>query len=139
MQSGFSQYVQLATFDRVVAAAVELVLGRAGIPARLGDEGGPEVDVLVPEVHRDRALEILAAQMEQINALSREPVSPPEEHDEDHERPLVMDRFRSLGVLALVLAPLLVVTLAVPALPRGLAIAVFLGGMVAVVALRDRR
>jgi hypothetical protein len=61
----------------------------------------------------------------------------PEEHDEAR-RPLVLERFRSLGWLALVLVPLLVITLAQVAVSLRWAIVVLIGGLVLLVALRER-
>lgn len=63
------------------------------------------------------------------------PLDPPSDDgdgDEAH-RPLVLERFRSAAVLvAVLLVPLLAVTLAQTALPRGAVLAIVLAGTVVV-------
>jgi hypothetical protein len=57
---------------------------------------------------------------------------------EDAEPPLVLERLRNLGLVAIVLVPLLAVTLAAPGMPRWLAVAITVTGLAALVVWRRR-
>lgn len=144
---------QLATFDRPLAEAVATVLDGEGIPTTVESRDDREVEVWVPADRRDEALVLLANRMEQIHELvaragtvTATPVPPigqlaSGEYDQDDETepPIVMERLRrmSLGLVVL-LAPLLVITLAGVNMPIGYALALFIAGLVAVVYWRSR-
>ena len=126
--------LRLTSFDRVTAAAVVTVLQRAGIRAWAGATGdADETEVLVAAGDRERALSTLATRMEEVR---REVVGGgggfadtprPDPDDLYAGPPLVMERFRSLSIaVAIILGPLLVVTLAAPAVPRSARVAIFL-------------
>lgn len=140
---------QLATFDPPLAEAVVTVLRQQGVPASVEPLDHAEAEVRVPAARRDEALGLLATHMEQVRALvdgaraddttttTSVPLADP---DDETGSPMVMERFRRLGLgVAAVLAPLLVITLAQPNLPIGYALLVFLAGLVAIVYWRNRR
>lgn len=146
----------LAVFDPPLARAAVAVLRAAGVRAWL-EPGRPDGDAVyvVPDDH-DAAWQALARRMEEVRAqaadasaarpsvpVGRAPAEPPHDDAEAH-RPLVLERFRSAAALVVVLlVPLLAVTLAQTALPRGAVPAIVLAGTVVVlgVLLRggDRR
>lgn len=135
----------LVAFDRATARAVVAVLRRAGIAAVSTPLDDDEDEVSVPEAKRGLALAVLSDNMEQIAgavARGREDVErqPADEDDPYEGPPLVMERFRRMGLVpVLLLIPLLAVTLAAPGLPRW-AIWLILGlAVVAVVAGRRVR
>lgn len=141
---------QLAVFAPALAEAVVTVLQRHGISSAVEPLDHEDVEVRVPAARRDEALALLADHMEQIHELvgragtvtaTPVPVTDPQAHEEDEGTgaPIVMDRLRrmSLGLVVL-LAPLLVITLAGVNLPIGYALALFVGGLVAVVYWRSR-
>lgn len=147
----------LSAFDPSTAAAVVSVLQRRGHDAWLaaGDDAD-ERAVMVRRGARQRALADLAENMEQVRDAMAAP--PPDEPrrgrgrsgswqrseliDDDELRegpPLVMERFADLRVvLAFVLIPLMVVTLA-PAIPRSLRAPMAIGVAIVVVAIVIRR
>lgn len=153
----------LVAFDPTTAEVVVGVLDRAGIRADLGpaDPRG-DVPVLVPPAARDAALAVLAERMEEIaaavrtadagtttatsSARRRDRAGSPADAgmadlDPDDPRsgpPLVMERFRNLGYLALLLVPLLAVSLAVPGMPRWLSVLVLVVGTLALLGARGR-
>jgi hypothetical protein len=143
--------VELASFDPPVARAVVAVLRRAGIAADAADletaeHAGTEATVRVPPEHRDAALSLVAARMEAVrqHVLEHERrVAPPtvvEEADElEPRRPLVLERFRRLGFIAVALVPALVITLANVRLPGAYVAAIVLGGIVLLTAWRTGR
>lgn len=143
---------QLATFDPPLADAVVTVLRGEGVPARTepldGPAAGPpgEVEVRVPSDRREEALGLLAGRMEEIRALvhaagavTATPLPLDDGGGEDSGPPLVMVRVRRMGLgVAVLLVPLLVITLAQTGLPVGYALAVFVIGLVVVVYWRNR-
>ncbi|CAN5361209.1 hypothetical protein BH23ACT9_BH23ACT9_16210 [soil metagenome] len=131
--------VALTAFDRRTAAAVVTVLQGAGVSAWTGADDGADVEVRVAADDRDRALTELGARMEEVHAaVSKadrqaprvQADAPLPDPDDVHAGPpLVMERFRSMRYLtAIVLAPLLVVTLA-PTLRGGTGRMVVIIGM----------
>jgi hypothetical protein len=131
------------------------VLRANGVQAWIDEEGvtaGDSVSVHIPPDAHDAAVETLARHMEEIHALAGQgrrraqagqaTQSGPANLDEDDlgsGPPLVMERFRQAGfVIALVLAPLLVVTLARTPMSRGLALGIVILGAVLLAALRNR-
>lgn len=160
--------VALSAFDQRTATAVISVLRDAGVTAWVGAGDEEDVEVLVPGDQRDRALHELGARMEEVRsavqsadasarrrrprheekvdgwstpARTRAPLPDPD--DVHAGPPLVMERFRSMRILAaVVMAPLLVVTLA-PTLrgstARMVVLALAAVAAVAVVVFRRRR
>lgn len=143
-----STSTQLAAFDPPLAEAVVLVLNRHGIATTVEPTSSDEVEIRVPVDRRVEAMALLASRMEEIHDLvarSGTVTATPlpledrtEESDEDGP-PIVLDRLRrmSLGLVVL-LAPLLVISLAGVNLPIGYALALFVVGLVAVVYWRNR-
>lgn len=153
---------QLATFDPPLADAVVTVLRREGIPARSEPVDQDQVEITVPADRREQALSLLAGRMEAVHELvggsgevktveSEGIPSPAGDPDggesedlwegevEAPERPLLMERLRGVGYgLAALLVPLLVITVAGRNLPAGYALAVFVGGLVAITWWRGR-
>lgn len=148
MEPTYGAGVPLTAFDRRTATAVVAVLRRAGVQAWAGDEVDGDVEVRVAPEQRDQALRELGDRMEEVReaVLAAEraappPPAPPPDPDDVHAGPpLVMERFRSLSWLgAVVLAPLLVVTLA-PSLRGGTARSVVVGlALLAVVGVLTAR
>lgn len=132
--------VPLVAFSPGLARAVVAVLARAGVPAWTAEQAH-ETEVIVPADRREEAFAVLAAHMEQIHAeAADEPGDATEVDDEPGDPPpLVMERFRNMGLLALVLVPLLVITLAAPGMPLGVAIVVYVGAIAVLTAWRERR
>jgi hypothetical protein len=151
--------VVLATFDPPVAMAVVDALRRRGVPATAAADAlaadpaagalPGEAAVLVAPERRDEALAVLAAAMEEIAAGARDPhggvdVDAREgaregaDDDADVPRPLLFERLRRFGGVALLLIPLLVLTLQVPPVSVRYAAVLLIGGLVVLVALRDR-
>lgn len=139
---------QLAIFDPPLAEAVATILGREGVPATVEPLDHAEAEVRVPAARRDEALALLATHMEAVRELldgagasdttttTSLPLADP---DDETGRPMVMERFRRMGLgVAVVLAPLLAITLAARDLPIGYALLIFLAGLVAVVYWRNR-
>lgn len=146
--------VELATYDAPVARAVAAVLHRAGLPATTvgAEQAGGETAVFVPHGRREEALTVIAARMEEISARAGAAAAAsagaarPGDGDaaaswqeDGGDRPLVLERFRSLGFVAVALVPILVVTLANVRLPLAYALAVVVGGMVLLTAWRNGR
>lgn len=135
---------ELGSFDPVLATAVVAVLRSERL--RVWAEQGR---VLVVPADREAALAALAARMDQVNALAAElRDQPPEDAQEAgwreppgwEGRPLVMERFRRAGAgVALLLVPLLGVTLAQTLLPRQVIVAVLVVGAGAVLLARRRQ
>jgi hypothetical protein len=156
MDQQYEQTVLLDTFEPAVARAVAAVLRRHGLQAWTRDQGAAlpgltdqEVAVLVPPERRDEALALLIASMEEVaeearsepDLLARRRGAGAGRHpmeDAEDGPPIVMERFRRLGFLAFLLVPLLMVTLATQGMPRNFALVVFIGGLVAVAAWRNR-
>lgn len=147
--------------------AVLLREGVQAVTASVPGVPDGEVAVLVEPSQRARALAVLTQRMEDVSAELRggpagEPritivtapgprdtgrgggtgragrPTPDEDEDEDDGPPLVMERFRSMGFVAMVLAPLLVITLSARSMSLTWALVVFIGGMVALTAWRNR-
>lgn len=141
---------QLATFDPPVARAVAMVLRREGVPATVESLDHGEAEVRVSPDRRDEALALLARHMEQVHELAADehagaatatplPLDTQFE-DDDAGPPIVMERLRRMGLgLALVLAPLLIITLSGADLPMGYAVGLFVVGLAAVVYWRNRQ
>jgi hypothetical protein len=146
--------VPLDTYERPLADAVVTVLGRHGIPAWTKDSGEalPGLDrgqaaVFVPAASRDMALATMAGAMEEIrDEVDQTPHlvrprglgSPRSDIEDEPGPPIVMERIRRMGFVGLLLAPLLVITLAAPGMPMALAIAIYVAGLVALTAFRQR-
>ena len=141
---------ELAIFDADLAGAVVRVLRRHGVDAWLAaapTEGGQRA-VHVAATQREPAFGVLADRMEEIHGelAERRPAAGRDRgHEEDASepadaRPLVMERFRRIGLnVAVLLAPLLVISLARPPFPVAVALITLVGGMAAIVALRERQ
>lgn len=151
---------ELAAFDPPLAEAVAAVLTGAGVPAALDEAPGGERSVLVPAARRSEALAALASRMDEVQALAagrpRGPagaVGDGGEHagagdaggehagagDAGGQPPLVLERFRSFGWVAVALVPLLVIALARVRLPAGAMIALVVGSVVLLSAWRSGR
>lgn len=149
MQPDRDTDTQLATFDPPVARAVAAVLEREGMSATVEPLDHGEAEVRVATERRDEALVLLARHMERVHELAAKqhvdavtatplPLDP--SPDDEDSRPIVMERLRRMGLgIAVVLAPLLIITLAGPDLPIGYALVLFLAGLVAVVYWRNRQ
>jgi hypothetical protein len=125
--------------DASLADAVVGALRRRGCPAWTaeGDDGRV---VLVPGSRREQALRLVADAMDELatSAIDRRP--PPTEPSEDDDEPsrrMVLPRLRDAGI-AILLVPLLIVTLSAISIPRDWAATVFIAGIVVIVALRAR-
>lgn len=155
MSSEADHTVYLDTFDAPVASAVVEVLRDRGIGAwtKATGSGLPgiaagEQAVFVPAIRRDEAFAVLVGSMEEVRELAdAEPrlvrprgLGAPRSAIEDEEGPpIVMERIRRGGFLvALVLVPLLVITLARPGMPFVYGLVVFVGGMALLSAWRNR-
>lgn len=131
---------ELAAFDPPIARAVVAVLRSEGIRAWLVGETAEDASLVhvVPE-DRGAALAALTRRMEEVHERAGEEA----EVDADlgvADPPLVMERFRSAGLLiGVILAPLLVVTLARTRLSVGMTLAVVVGGAVALMLARRPR
>lgn len=146
----------LTAFDSATADAVVEVLSRAGIAAWQDPEPDEHGDVVVrvsPGM-RARAMQEMGRRMEEVQAtLRRSPAAAASAPDGPHEPdvddpadgpPLTMERFADLRVLiAVVLGPLLVITVAGPFLTRTVQVSVIVflvlaGGLAMVIARRRR-
>lgn len=124
--------------DAALANAVAAMLQRRGCPARTvaGDDGHV---VVVPRSRRSEALALVADAMEELAAT----VEPSQQAvatapgDEEPRRPLLLPRLRGAG-LAILLVPLLVVSLSAVSIPRRYAALLIVAAIVAIVALRTR-
>lgn len=143
-----ADFAELAAFDPPLARAVVTVLRSAGLPASLAAEAGGQAAVLVPPERRGEAFEVLAARMDDIHAEaagaagSPRPGPAPEPvpwDDGAPPRPLVLERFRRFGWVAVALVPLLVITLANVRLPGSLMVALVIGSVVLLSAWRTGR
>lgn len=150
---------ELASFAPALAEAVAAVLSEAGVPTILGEAPDGELSVLVPRERRGEALAALAARMDEIQAratgdprYSSEMVSGCYEDShvtggewaygeaaESGGPPLVLDRFRSLGWVAVALVPLLIIGLARVRLPAMVVLLLMIGSVVLVAAWRSGR
>lgn len=160
MQPDHVQTADLGAFEPPTADAVVSVLRRRGCPAWADPAAGGDSLVRVPADRREEALALVAAHMEDIAAMSgsAEPgpsAVPPlpggrpgstwdagDSDDPSAEKPspIVLEQLRRFGLgLAIVLAPLLVITLAAPSLPLRYALVVFVAGLVAVTYWRNRQ
>lgn len=132
----------LATFPTPLARAVVAVLTDSGVPAALAEQAG-EPAVVVPRTRRQEAFNVLSARMEEVQehaaGAASAAAAPTDAADEPPPRPLVMERFRDMGFVAIALIPLLVVTLSNVRLPGAYVAAIVIGGMVGLVAWRNGR
>ncbi len=115
----------------------------SGVPAALAEQPG-EPAVVVPRTRRQEAFRVLSARMEQVHeraaaGAAAAHATPAGAADEPTHRPLVMERFRDMGFIAIALIPLLVVTLSNVRLPGAYVAAIVIGGMVGLVAWRNGR
>lgn len=142
------QPTPVADFPPDLAEAVAATLRAHGMAAEVV-EHGEAAEVVVPAARRDEAVSLMAAQMDEIRdrlddepqRAGPEPGEPPPESGEGRETgspPLATERLRQLWPVALLLVPLLVL-LGSASVPANFAVLVLIGGMVAVVALRQRR
>lgn len=143
-----STSTQLATFEPPLAEAVVILLTREGIATTVEPVDLDEVEVRVPADRRVEAMALLASHMEQIHELVAQsgsvtatplPLADHSVETDENGPPIVLERLRrmSLGLVVL-LAPLLVISLAGVRLPIGYALALFVLGLVAVVYWRNR-
>lgn len=140
---------ELAAFDPPLADAVAAVLAGAGVPTVLHQVAGGERSVLVPPHRRAEALSTLAERMDEVQALvgAGSPPTPAAgagasygaDEDEEASRPLVLERFRSFGWVAVALVPLLIIGLANVRLPAGVVVALVVGCAVLLSAWRGGR
>lgn len=140
----------LDAFPHHLADAVADELRHAGVAATVVD-AGDVAEVHVPSGQRDPAWSTLAARMESITARadaaageSRPSAQPapvawqPDGDDHEH-RPLVTERLRGAGTLiALVLVPVLAVSLSRVRLPTTVVVAIVVGGAALLWMLRQR-
>lgn len=149
--------VTLVSFDRATADAVSVVLRRHGVSVETSDSG-EEATLHVPPAQRDAAFAVLARHMEEVQAeLARQRAhdrpawdggwadqgrdGAADSDSAEEPRPLVMERFRSLGAaLAILVIPLMVVTLASAGVPGVVKVTLFLllAGLLALYVLRRR-
>lgn len=131
---------ELAAFDPPIARAVVAVLRSEGLRAWLIEE--PAGDALlvhvVPE-DRSAALAALTRRMEEVRERAGEEAEIGAGPGLA-EPPLVMERFRRAGLaVGILLAPLLVVTLARTRLSLGMTLLIVVGGAVALMLARHSR
>lgn len=128
------------TYDPPLARAVVAVLRDEGLRAWVEDEDGSGGRVLVVPVDQPAAVSALARRMEDVRELAAAEATADRPHPpSDRPAPLVMERFRSAGALvAVLLAPLLVVTLSWVGLTPGLVAAVVVVAALAIVVVRRR-
>lgn len=146
------QPTSVADFPPRLAEAVAATLRDHGVAAETVDRGDA-ADVVVPAARRDDALALMAARMDEIRDRAQdespEAASEPEpgpaapagavdEAEGGRTRPLVSERLRQLWPVPVVLVPMLVL-LGSASVPANYAVLLVIGGMVAVVALRQRR
>lgn len=142
------QPTPVADFPPDLAEAVAATLRAHGMAAEVV-EHGEAAEVVVPGARREEAVSLMAAQMDEIrDRLDDEPqragpapTEPPPESGDEQEpgAPLLAtERLRRLWPVPVLLVPLLVL-LGSASVPANFAVLVLIGGMVAVVALRQRR
>ena len=131
---------ELAAFDPPIARAVVAVLRSEGLRAWLVGESAEGASLVhVEPENRAAALAALSRRMEEVHARAGEEA----EMSGDlgvADPPLVMERFRRAGLaVGVVLAPLLVITLARTRLSVGMTAAIVVGGVVALMLARRSR
>ncbi|HUH07438.1 MAG TPA: hypothetical protein VML96_06485 [Egibacteraceae bacterium] len=128
----------VASFPPALATAVTDVLVQSGIPAWALPGEDDEQEVHVAAGMRDEALRVIAMQMEAVSQRAGGPPTLGAPHQPDDRPaddrtdapPLMMEQIRRVGiVIAVVLAPLLAITLASPPLPRRWSLAVYAAGV----------
>lgn len=139
----------VASFPPALATAAAEVLVQADIPAWVVPHDDEEHEVQVPAGLREEALRVIALHMEAVSQRAGGPPPPgtlPVQHDQEQSdaaadaSPLMMERIRNIGiVVAVVLAPLLAITLASPPLPRRWSLAVYAAGVWLLLWWRARR
>lgn len=146
------QPTPVADFPPDLAEAVVATLRAHGMSAEVA-ERGEDVEVVVPAARREEALSLMASQMDEIRdrlgaALSEPAPAAPERQPPSDDAdapgphpPLATERLRRLWLVPVVLVPLLALLglLGSASVPANFAVLVLIGGMVAVVALRQRR
>lgn len=132
-----------ADLDAATAAALVRVLRDEGLRAWVAEDDPRQGRVLVVPADQARANEVLTARMEDVQHLAERLREASGERradsadDDPRARPLVMERFASMGwLLGILLVPLLVVTLAQTVQSRAVVLVVLAAGLVAVVAAR---
>lgn len=113
-----------------------------------GADAEAMTEVVVPAARREAALATMAEHMDEIRDRMAPSAAPPpapadtaatsEADPAPGTRPLVTERLRRLWPLPVLLVPLLVL-LGAGSLPANFVVLVLIGGMVAMVALRQRR
>lgn len=146
------QPTPVADFPPDLAEAVVATLRAHGMSAEVV-ERGEDVEVVVSAARRDEALSLMASQMDEIRDRLGEaqsepaPIAPERQRPSDDADapapppPLATERLRRLWLVPVVLVPLLALLglLGSASVPANFAVLVLIGGMVAVVALRQRR
>lgn len=143
------QPTPVADFPPDLAEAVAATLRAHGMTAEVV-ERDEAAEVVVPAARREEAVSLMAAQMDEIRERLGEdepqrggpgPTEPPPANgggEEPGSAPLATERLRRLWPVPVLLVPLLVL-LGSASVPANFAVLVLIGGMVAVVALRQRR
>jgi hypothetical protein len=155
-----AEAVPLAEFDPPIARAVVTVLRRAGLPAAVGDTNAEEATVVVPADRREEAFAVLSRSMDDVQAevagsrtvtVRRRDAerrdggrmdagrADADVDDDEYGPPLLFERLRQFGFLAVLLVPLLVVTLAQVRLPGIYMAVAVIAGVVALTAWRNGR
>jgi len=131
---------EFAAFDPPIARAVVTVLRSEGLRAWLVGESA-EDEFLVHVVPEDRAaaLTALNRRMEEVRICAGDEAATAADIVPG-DPPLVMERFRRAGLaIGVILAPLLVVTLARTRLSIGMTLAIVFGGAVILMLVRRPR
>lgn len=143
------QPTPVADFPPDLAEAVAATLRAHGMTAEVV-ERAEAAEVVVPAARREEAVSLMAAQMDEIRErvgddepqgggpAPTEPAPGGGDSDEPGPPPLATERLRQLWPVPVLLVPLLVL-LGSASVPANFAVLVLIGGMVAVVALRQRR
>lgn len=143
------QPTPVADFPPDLAEAVAATLRAHGMTAEVV-ERREAAEVVVPAARREEAVSLMAAQMDEIRERLGDgepqgggsaPTEPPPASgggEEPGPPPLATERLRRLWPVPVLLVPLLVL-LGSASVPANFAVLVLIGGMVAVVALRQRR
>lgn len=142
------QPTPVADFPPDLAEAVAATLRAHGMAADVV-EHGDAAEVVVPAARREEAVSLMAAQMDEIRdrlddeprharPARTEPSPDGSDGQEPGSPPLATERLRQLWPVPVLLVPLLVL-LGSASVPANFAVLVLIGGMVVMVALRQRR
>ena len=137
--------VLLDTFAPAVAVGVVAVLRDEGIAVTTAPTGDGESRILVLAADRDRALQVLAQRMDEVAHLAAgarmtHSGDTDELDDDDRGPPMVLERFRSYGILVvLLIVPVLLMGSLFPRIPALGVIAVLVGIVLVVATLQRRR